>query len=231
MLAEALLLSLAGLALGLALAFAGIRFLQTIPTADQVVIAPQLDHRVLIFSALVAAASALLFGLAPARQSLKTDLVPGLKTSDAGDAAPSNAVGRNVLVVAQIAFSMVLMLATGMLLDGFRKMLALDPGFRTDHVMVMSLDTELVRYTPAQTHAFYRDLVDRARALRASNGGRAHELGAVQGRRSEYARRDSGGLPAAGGPGLRVDGIRGRRRGLLRRDADRPRPRTRLYVR
>ena len=165
LLTEALLLSILGLALGLAIAYGGIRFLRTIPTAEQVVIAPQLDHRVLIFGALVAAASALLFGLAPARQSLHTDLVPGLKTSDAVDATRRRLVGRNVLVVAQIALSMVLMLATAMLLDGFRKMLALDPGFRTDHVMVLSSDTAPVRYTPAQAHAFYRDLVERARAL------------------------------------------------------------------
>jgi putative ABC transport system permease protein len=165
LLTEALLLSVLGLALGLAIAYGGIRFLQTIPTADQIVIAPQLDHRVLIFGVLVAAASALLFGLAPARQSLHTDLVPGLKTAEAGDTTRRRLFGRNALVVAQIALSMVLTLATGMLADGFRKVLALDPGFRTDHVMMMTSDTELVRYTPAQTRAFYRDLVERARAL------------------------------------------------------------------
>jgi putative ABC transport system permease protein len=165
LLTEALLLSVLGLALGLAIAYGGIRFLQTIPTADQIVIAPQLDHRVLIVSVLAAAASAFLFGLAPARRSLHTDLVPGLKTPDAVDTTRRRFAGRNALVVAQIALSMVLMLATGMLLDGFRKMLALDPGFRTDHVMVLSSDTELVRYTPAQTRVFYRDLVERARAL------------------------------------------------------------------
>jgi predicted permease len=165
LLTESLLLAVTGLALGLGVAYGGIRFLQTIPTADQIVIAPQLDQRVLIFSLLVAAASALLFGLAPARQSLNTDLVPGLKTSEPGDATRQRAVGRHLLVIAQIALSMVLLVATGMLLDGFRKTLALNPGFRTDHLIMLSLDTSLVQYTPVQTHAFYRDLVDRARSL------------------------------------------------------------------
>jgi putative ABC transport system permease protein len=91
--------------------------------------------------------------------------VPGLKTSELGDATRQRVVGRNILVIAQIALSMVLLIATGMLLDGFRKALALDPGFRTDHLIMMSSDTSLAQYTPVQTRAFYRDLVDRARAL------------------------------------------------------------------
>jgi putative ABC transport system permease protein len=169
LLTESLLLALAGLAIGLGVAYAGIRFLQTIPTSDQIVIAPQLDHRVFSFGLLAAAVSALLFGLAPARQSLKTDLVPGLKITEPGDAtgrrAVGRAVGRSLLVIGQIALSMVMLVATGMLLDGFRKAVALNPGFRTDHLIMISTDTSLVRYPPAQTHAFYRDLVDRARAL------------------------------------------------------------------
>ncbi|HEX3646704.1 MAG TPA: ABC transporter permease [Vicinamibacterales bacterium] len=162
---ESLLLAGMGLALGLGIAYSGIRFLQTIPTADQVVIAPRLDQRVFVFGLVVAAVSAILVGLAPARQSLKTDLVPGLKTTELGEATPKRAVGRNLLVMAQIALSMVLLVATGMLIDGFRKALVLDPGFRPDHLIMMSADTSLVRYTPLQTHRFYRDLVDRARAI------------------------------------------------------------------
>ena len=165
LLTESLLLALMGLALGLGVAYGGIRFLQTIPTGNQITITPQLDQRVLVFGLIIAAASAILFGLAPARQSLETDLVPGLKTSELGDATRQRVVGRNILVIAQIALSMVLLIATGMLLDGFRKALTLNPGFRTDHLIMMSSDTSLVQYTPVQTRAFYRDLVDRARAL------------------------------------------------------------------
>jgi putative ABC transport system permease protein len=169
LLTESLLLALMGLALGLGVAYGGVRFLQTLPTSDQIVIAPQLDHRVFVFGLIAATASAVLFGLAPARQSLKTDLVPGLKTSEPGDAAGQRAigraVGRSLLVIGQIALSMVMLVATGMLLDGFRKAVALNPGFRTDRLIMLSTDTSLVRYTPAQTHAFYRDLVDHARAL------------------------------------------------------------------
>jgi putative ABC transport system permease protein len=60
---------------------------------------------------------------------------------------------------------MVLLVATGVLLDGFRKSLIVDPGFRTDHLIMMSLDTSFVRYDAVETRSFYRNLVGRAQAL------------------------------------------------------------------
>ena len=60
---------------------------------------------------------------------------------------------------------MVLLITTGLLLDGFKSMLAIDPGFRTDHLMSMELDPSIVRYSPNRTHDFYRQLVIRAQAL------------------------------------------------------------------
>ena len=74
-----------------------------VPTDLPVVIAPQMDRRVLVVSVLAAVVSAVLFGLAPAWQSLKTQLVPALKSSEPGQTARQRTIGRNVLVVAQIA--------------------------------------------------------------------------------------------------------------------------------
>jgi len=51
------------------------------------------------------------------------------------------------------------------LMDGFRKALMVNPGFRIDHILTMEFDTSLVRYTEAKSHDFYRELVDKARAL------------------------------------------------------------------
>jgi putative ABC transport system permease protein len=136
-----------------------------VPTDIPVVIEPQLDFRVLVISLLAAVVSALLFGLAPAWQSLGTELVPALKSGESGKTTRHRTIGRNALVIAQVALSMVLLVAAGMLQAGFRRMLDVNPGFRTDHLMMMSLDTSLVRYTPEQTRDFYRSLVDRARAL------------------------------------------------------------------
>jgi predicted permease len=167
---ESLILAFLGAALGLALGYTGIQFLssevQTMVPADlPVVVDLQMDHRVLAFSLLAAVVSAALFGLAPAWQSLNTQLVPALKSSEPGQARRHRTIGRNILVVAQVALSMVLLVAAGMLQAGFRRTLGIDPGFRKDHLMMMSVDTSLVQYTPEQSRAFFRDLIDRARAL------------------------------------------------------------------
>src|SRR5262249_9420009 len=132
--AENILLALLGGALGLGLAYAGIRFLQTIqvPTDLPIVIDPQLDHRGLVVSLIPALDSALVFGLAPAFQSLKTQLVSALKNAEIDSTGRPRTLGRNTLVIAQIALSMVLLVAAGMLLEGFRKSLVAGPGFRTD---------------------------------------------------------------------------------------------------
>ncbi len=167
LLLESLVLSLMGGALGLVFAFGGIRFLQQIqvPSDLPIVIGVQLDERVLLFSFLAALISALFFGLTPAWQSVKPELVSALKTADQGFTARRRTIGRNILVVGQVALSMSLLIAAGMLFDAVRKTLVLNPGFRTDHLLMMELDTALVRYTPDQTRDFYRTLKDRARAL------------------------------------------------------------------
>jgi putative ABC transport system permease protein len=145
-------------------AYVGIRFLRTIPVAEPAVISPQLDLRVLGFSLLVAVGSAVLFGLAPVWQSLRTNLILALRNLESAKRRWTQNVARNALVVAQIALSMVLLIATGMLVGGFQKLLVLDPGFRTDGLLMMSTDTSLLRYTPDQSRAFYQELGDSVRA-------------------------------------------------------------------
>jgi predicted permease len=167
LLIESAVLSLLGGVLGLGLGYFGIRFLKTIqiPTDLPIVLMIQLDHRVLLFSLSVAVASTLLFGLAPAWQAARTDLIPALRAAGLTASARRRTIGRDALVIGQVALSLVLLVAAGMLLDGFRKTLGLNPGFRTDHIMTMQFDTMLVRYTPEQSRQFYRNLIDRTRAL------------------------------------------------------------------
>ena len=166
LLSESLLLALLGAMVGLAFGYAGIRFLQTIriPTDLPIMISPELDTRVLLFSLVCAIVSAIVFGLAPAMQSSRPDLVPALKSSES-EQRPRRLTGRNALVIAQVAMSMILLIATGMLMDGFRHALVLNPGFRIDHILTMQFDTSLVRYTQRQSHDFYQALVEKARVL------------------------------------------------------------------
>jgi len=165
--AENVVLALFGGLIGLGFAYGGIRFLQTIPIPSDlpIVISPQLDQRVLIFSLIASLFSVLVFGLAPAFQSLRTELVSALKSSESNMSGRKRTLGRNSLVIVQIALSMVLLVTSGMLLDGFRKTLVASPGFRTDHLLITEFDTSLVRYNPEKTATFYRDIKDRVRAL------------------------------------------------------------------
>jgi len=159
-LAVALLGGLAGLGFG----YGGIVFLGAIHVPGDFVLGMQPDARVLGFSLVAALASSVLFGLAPVLEARRVQLVPALK-SGGSISARRPTIGRNVLVVGQISLAMVLLIAAGILLDSFQKMLVVNLGFRTDHLISMELDPSVLRYSPDQTSGFYRKLVDRVREL------------------------------------------------------------------
>ena len=167
LLIESLVLSLAAAIVGLLFAYVGIRFFQAFPPVSEVSVtpSPQLDRRVLGVCLLAAMASTLFFGVAPAWRGARTSLASMLKSGETSTGAYPRTIGRNVLVISQIALAMVLLVATGMLLDAFRRTLVLSPGFRTDHLVMMELDTSLVRYDSAQSDEFYRRLVTRSQEL------------------------------------------------------------------
>ena len=166
LLTESLILGLAGGALGLVLAAYGVSYFSAIQFSSDlpVSIIVQLDRRVLIFSLIAAMLSALAFGLVPAIRSAKTDLVPALKTGE-GNGFRSRAWGRSALVIGQVALSLTLLCAATLFLETFRSVLLSSPGFRTDHLLMMSFDPTLVHYTPEKTREFYQTLIDRTRQL------------------------------------------------------------------
>jgi predicted permease len=166
LLAESLAIALAGGLVSLLLANAGAAFLSRIqiPTDLPIVLSIKVDGRVLWFSLAVSMISALLFGLVPALQASRTNLVPVLKAGDADSSGKQRLWGRNALVVAQVALSLVLTIVAAMLFRGFRSELMSGPGFRTDHLVMMSFDPTLVRYSEAQTQQFYKQLSERARS-------------------------------------------------------------------
>jgi predicted permease len=127
------------------------------------VLSAHLDHRVLLFTLAISLASTILFGLTPAIRSTRADLVPALKAADADMAARRRLWGRNLLVVCQIAISLVLLTVSTILFRGFAQQLK-SPGFRTDHLLMMSFNPKLVRYNDAQTELFYKQLLERARS-------------------------------------------------------------------
>jgi predicted permease len=163
---ESMLLAFAGAALGLLLAQYGAEYFSTLEFASDLPIAlnVQVDQRVLIFSLITAVVSAVIFGLAPALQSSKTDLVPALKSGSA-QGWRGRTLGRNALVISQVALSLMLLCAATLFVRTLRQVIRGNPGFRTDHLLMMSFDPSLIRYTPEKTHEFYRTLVERAREI------------------------------------------------------------------
>ena len=185
LLTESLMLALAGGAAGMGLALFGIRFFSSIrlPTTLPLWLVAHLDLRVLAFCAAASAASGLIFGLAPALHTLRTDLGATLK---AGDSALSGKRHRfqvrNLLVVGQVAVSMVLLIAAGLLVKDFAGVTASTAGFRTDHVLLLTLDPSLAGYDEQHSRALYQQIVERVAALpgvRAAALGQHVPLGAT----------------------------------------------------
>ncbi|HTU47196.1 MAG TPA: ABC transporter permease [Bryobacteraceae bacterium] len=166
LLLENLLLALLGGLAGIAIAYAGAAYFRRlpIPTDLPVVIDVGLDHRVLWFTLAVSLLSTLLFGLTPALRATHPDLVPALKATDADSTGHRRLWGRNLIVAGQVALSLVLLVVSAVLVQGFDSQLAQGPGFRTDHLFLTSFDTQLVRYSNDQTRRFYKELLDRTRS-------------------------------------------------------------------
>jgi putative ABC transport system permease protein len=169
LLTESLLLSLAGGVVGLLVALWTIDVLKSAtPTTGifSFTLDYRLDGRVLAFTFLLSLATGVVFGLAPALQASRPDLVPALK-----DEASAAAQGRrrfslrNVLVVAQVALSIVLLIGAGLFLRSLNNAQAIDPGFNADKILDAQLNINLLRYTKAQGQEFYRRVVERIEAL------------------------------------------------------------------
>jgi predicted permease len=166
LLTESFVLALAGGLLGLLFASMSIDYLSTlqIPTDLPISLSIQLDRRVLIFSLIVSMLSVILFGLGPASRSARTNVAAFLKTGDATGGRP-RMQARNLLVIGQVALSLMLLTAATLFFQSFREVLLNSPGFRTDHLLLMSFDPALARYTPEKANEFYRRLLEQARQV------------------------------------------------------------------
>ena len=125
----------------------------------------RIDTRVLLFTLVVSAATGLLFGLAPALQSSRLNLVPALKTSVMVARRRRWFTQRHALVTCEITLAVVVLTVAGMSIRGFIAKQHADPGFRTDGVLLMSFNPGLVNYSEDQTRRFYKGAVDRAKTL------------------------------------------------------------------
>jgi predicted permease len=122
-----------------------------------------MDTRVLLACVALSALSALLCGLAPALQSTRVDLVNALKSADVDVPGRKRLWGRNMLVVAQVSMSLMLLTASFLMARGFQHSLMEDTGFTKDHLLMTRFDPRLIQYNAAQTQQFYKLLAERMR--------------------------------------------------------------------
>jgi len=173
LLTESMLLSFVGGALGLALAWGLVRLLvaaspEQLPRVQEIA----LDLRVLLFTLGVSLLTGLLFGLAPALAATRHSLGHFLKEAGRGSAESlAHNRLRGVLVVTEVAFSLVLLVCAGLLGRSFVRMLEVNPGFRPDHMVTMWMNFTSANYAPkGRPTQFLEQLLPLAAALPSVEG-------------------------------------------------------------
>jgi putative ABC transport system permease protein len=168
LLTESVLLSLVAGALGLGLSLLATRSLATLAGNNL----PQgipiaVDGPVLAFAIALSLVTGVAFGIFPALQLSRTDVNSALRDQGRGSAGGhSSAQLKSVLVVGQVALTMLLMIVAGLLMRSFGKLLLVDPGFDPDNVLTMNISLPTVKYADKTKQVgFWDDLLRRISAL------------------------------------------------------------------
>ena len=168
LLTESLLLAGAGSALGLALAVWGSAALLRLASGGPPLIPLDigLDGRVLGFTAALAVATGVVFGLAPALRATRVELAAALRTQGRGVTGAARVRGAwslgKVLVAAQVGISVILLVGTGMLVRSLQRLQGADIGVDRDHLVIVGVDASRAGYAGARLAALERDLIARA---------------------------------------------------------------------
>jgi predicted permease len=163
LLTESILLALIGAALGLLFALWGTSALvrlvpHNVPRMAQI----QIDSRVFVFTLIAAVITGILFGLAPALQTSKTNLVDSLKESARGlSGGLQHSRLRGALVVAEVALALALLMGAGLMIQSFARIENVNPGFNSRNLLTFTFDLSGSRYNTNQQKVFYRQALDR----------------------------------------------------------------------
>jgi putative ABC transport system permease protein len=180
LLAESLALSLAGGALGVLLANWGLSAITRmntlhLPRSGEI----RLDGVVLVFTVALSVATGVVFGLFPALQVSRPDPADALRerAGDAGRSARRGPLGlstRSLLVVGQVALSIVLLIGAGLLIQSSARLRRVNPGFQSSNLLTMQIALPPARYdTGPKRVAFFEELVRRVEALPGVRGAAA----------------------------------------------------------
>ena len=166
MLTESVALGVVGAIGGLLLAFWATRALTTLaatgmPRADQI----RLDAPALVFAMAAALLTSLVFGLLPALHLSRQDLNDALKEGGRQNTAAAGRGARELLIVAEVAISIVLLVGAGLLIRSLWQLQQVDPGFSAEKVLAMEVSLPTARYEEGTQMPFYQRLEERVRAL------------------------------------------------------------------
>jgi putative ABC transport system permease protein len=168
LLAESLLLAVIGAGIGAGLAqFLSEYMVTLITTGDSPVFVDLgADWRVFGFTAAVAMFTCILFGLAPAMRATRTAPAAAMKASGRGLTADRSRFGlRRILVISQVALSLVLVVGALLFARSMRNLLTLDAGFRENGLLLAGVGVERLNMTPAARAMFAHELVNRVRSI------------------------------------------------------------------
>jgi len=160
---ESVILAATGGALGLLVAYWGSRALLSLAGGSSAIpLDARIDGRVLAFSALLSLLTALLFGLVPALRATRVELATALRTQGRGVAGVHGRPGRvalgKLLVVAQVALSMLLLVGTGMLVRSVQRLQNADLGLASDRLVIAGVDAQRAGYSGPRLATLIRDL-------------------------------------------------------------------------
>jgi putative ABC transport system permease protein len=166
LLTESLVLALAGGGLGLLIAQWGVELIlafskDSVPRTSEI----GLDNRVLIFTIAVSMLTGIIFGLAPALQASRTDVQDALKETARSVSGGRHRL-RQVLVVAEVSLTLVLLIGAGLLIRSFYRLQQVSSGFVEEHVLSFRVQLPVQKY-PGEQHwlSFYQQAMEKLRAL------------------------------------------------------------------
>jgi predicted permease len=165
---ESVLLSVTGGAVGLLIAYWGRDLLWSFrpPFFEENALDLSLDARVLGFTLLLALLTGIVFGLVPALQTSRSDLVTELKDKSSQPTSAGRRLSlRNLLVVSQVALCLIALIGAGLFLRSLRNAQEINPGFETEKMLVMSMNVGAQGYNQARGIEYYRQVQERVQSL------------------------------------------------------------------
>ncbi|MDT5296557.1 MAG: hypothetical protein QOJ76_3437 [Acidobacteriota bacterium] len=207
LLTESMLLSLAAGAAGLLMAVWGVDLIVKLSPANIPRLAETVvEARVFLFTLAVSVLTGIAFGLAPALQASKTDLAESLKEGGRGGTEGAGRRRlRSLLVVSEVALSLVLLVGAGLLIKSFRQLLSTDPGYSPERVLALTVALNTKKFTDEESRAaFFRAAVERIDGLPGVEAAGVTRLLPL-GNSDIFTTFDIGGRPPAA-PGSRYNG-------------------------